>query len=99
MTSKLQCIWRSIRKHKYLVVTLVFLAIVGVLDENSWIRRIAQKREIAELKAEIKKYTKQYEEDTRLLEELNNNPETIEEIAREKYLMKTPDEDIYIFED
>lgn len=96
---KIHTIWNFIRRHKYLVVTLIFLIIVGVLDENSWLRRLSHQREIAELKAEIEKYTHQYEEDSRMLEELNNNPEAIEKIAREKYLMKRSNEDIYIIKE
>ena len=60
---------------------------------------LLRRQEMASLKAEIKRYTLQYEEDTRRLEELNNNPEAIEKIARERYLMKTEDEDIFIFEE
>ncbi len=95
---KLQTIGLFIRRHKYLVVTVVFLLIWVLLDENSLIRRAMHQREIATLEAEIEKYTRQFEEDTRKLEELDSNPEAIEKIAREKYLMKTPDEDIFIFE-
>lgn len=96
---KLQTIWLLMRRHKYLLTTLVFLLIIGVLDENSLIRRAMHRHEIASLKSEIKRYTIQYEEDTRKLEELDNNPEAIEKIARERYLMKTADEDVYIFEE
>ena len=31
--------------------------------------------------------------------EISTNPDAIEQIAREKYLMKKPNEDIYVFED
>ena len=48
---------------------------------------------------EIEKYRKQYEEDTEKLKELTTNPEALEKIAREKYLMKKPDEDIFVFEE
>ena len=51
------------------------------------------------LKSEIARYRKQFEEDTRKLKELMNNPEALEKIAREKYLMKKPNEDIFIFEE
>ena len=33
------------------------------------------------------------------LNEISTNPDAIEQIAREKYLMKKPNEDIYVFED
>ena len=35
----------------------------------------------------------------RLVLDLNSNPDAIEQVAREKYLMKKPNEDIYVFED
>ena len=52
----------------------------------------------AKLNSEIEKYRKQYEEDTEKLKEMTTNPEALEKIAREKYLMKKPDEDIFVFE-
>ena len=92
--SKLKAVWSYIRRHKYLITILVFLLIIGVLDdENSLIQRIH------ELKQEIKHYRDQYEKDSKALKELTSNPEILEKIAREKYLMKKPNEDIYVFEE
>lgn len=96
--SKLVQIWEFIRRHKYQITILAFLLIVGVLDENSLIRRIQQRREISTLKAEIKKYREQYEKDNATLKELTSNPGELEKVAREKYLMKKKNEDIYVFE-
>ncbi len=96
---KLQTIWMFLCRYKYAVVTILFLCIIGVFDENSLMRRAVHQREIATLKAEIEDYTRRYEEDTRKLDELNSNPEVIEKIAREKYLMKEEDEDVFIFEE
>lgn len=92
-------IWTYIRKHKYLITIAAFLVIIVFLDENSLIQRAKHQQEINTLNAEIEKYRKQYEEDTEKLKELTNNPEAMEKIAREKYLMKKPNEDIFIFEE
>jgi len=73
--------------------------IVGFLDENSLMQRVKHRSEISALNGEIEKYRKQYEEDTEKLKELTTNPEALEKIAREKYLMKKPDEDIFVFEE
>ena len=97
--SKLKTLWQFLHRHKYILATIIFLLIIGVLDENNLIKRAMHRHEITSLKAEIKRYKQQYEEDTRRLEELNSNPEAIEKIARERYLMKTEDEDVFIFED
>lgn len=97
--SKLKTVWTYIRQHKYLITILVFLLIIVFLDENSLIQRAKHQREINALKTEIEKYRKQYEEDTEMLKELEENPEALEKIAREKYFMKKPNEDIFIFEE
>ena len=92
-------IWIYIRKHKYLITIAAFLVIIVFLDENSLIQRAKHQQEINTLNSEITKYRKQFEEDTEKLKELTNNPEAMEKIAREKYLMKKPNEDIFIFEE
>lgn len=86
-------------RHKYMITILVFVLIIGVLDDNSLIRRVFHWREIRELNTEIERYRSQYEEDSRALKELTSNPEALEKIAREKYKMKKADEDIFIFEE
>jgi len=78
---------------------VAFLLIIVFLDENNLIQRAEYRQEIKMLKSEIEKYRTQYEEDTRMLKELMENPEALEKIAREKYFMKKPDEDIFIFEE
>lgn len=96
--NKLTTIWNFICKRKYMITVLAFIAIIGFLDKNSFIQRIKYQREISLLKDEINKYRSDYEENTRKLNELNSNPDAIEQIAREKYLMKKPNEDIYVFD-
>ena len=97
--SKLLTIWNYIRRHKYMITVLIFIVVIGFLDENSLIQRVKHRIEIIALNSEIEKYRKQYEEDTEKLKELTTTPEALEKIAREKYLMKKPDEDIFVFEE
>ena len=97
--SKLITVWKYIRQHKYLITIAAFLVIIVFLDENSLIQRQKHQQEINTLKAEIERYRQQFEEDTRNLKELTSNPEAMEKIAREKYLMKRPNEDVFIFEE
>lgn len=53
--SKLKKAWEYIRQHKYLITILVFLLIIGVLDEeNSLIQRFSHWREIQTLNTEIR---------------------------------------------
>lgn len=97
--SKLLTLWNFIGRHKYIITLVIFGIIIVFLDENSLIQRARHKDEIKTLKNEISKYRVQFEEDTERLKEITNNPEALEKIAREKYLMKKPNEDIFIFEE
>ncbi|EGF52688.1 FtsB family cell division protein [Bacteroides fluxus] len=95
---KLAFLWSFFRKHKYLITLVLFAVIVGFLDENSMVRRLGYAREENRLRGEIERYRKEYEENTERLNELVADSGAIERIAREKYLMKKPNEDIYVFE-
>ena len=92
--------WNFIQRHKYAITILIFGLIIGVLDdENSLITRIKHRNEIRELKTEINHYRTQYEKDSKTLKEFTSSPEVLEKVAREKYLMKKENEDIYVFEE
>ncbi len=80
---------------KYIVTILIIVLVVGVLDENSLWNRRERTQEIEQLTQEIADLKAQYEEDTRRLNSLNDY-DCVERLAREKYLMHRPDEDIYI---
>jgi cell division protein FtsB len=70
---------------------------MAFLDENNWVMRIQRKSEIATLNSEIERYRTQFDNDTERLQELTENPEALEKVAREKYFMKRPNEDVFIF--
>lgn len=96
---RLTRLWIFIGRHKYLITLATFLVIVGFLDENNLLLRMSYLHEEHQLRSEIKKYRTEYEESTRKLNELMVDSGAIERIARERYLMKKPNEDIYVFED
>ena len=97
--NRLKRLWDIIGYHKYIITLLAFGVIMVFLDENSLIQRAKHQEEINTLNSEIARYRKQFEEDTKKLKELTSNPEALEKIAREKYLMKKPNEDVFIFEE
>lgn len=88
-----------VRRQKYWITVGVFAVIIGFLDENSMLKRLKYTQEEHQLRSEIEKYRKEYEENTRRLKELMVDSDAIERIAREKYLMKKPNEDIFVFKD
>ncbi len=99
MASRLGVVWSFISHYKYLVVIVLGVIIVGFIDENSFMRRIQLELKISDLRSDINKYDKQYQDDSRQLREIRRNPKTIEKIARERYFMKADDEDIYVLSD
>ena len=96
---KLATLWMFVRRQKYWITVGVFAVIIGFLDENSMLKRLKYTQEEHQLRSEIEKYRKEYEENTRRLQELMVDSDAIERITREKYLMKKPNEDIFVFKD
>ena len=99
---KLKDIWSRLRSFtplKYVVVIVLAVFVIGFLEDNS-VRRLIQNRQTkAELEQEIQQYDQQHEANQARIRELNHNPKAIEKIARERYFMKTDDEDIFVLSD
>ncbi len=68
-------------------------------DENSIPTRLEYDRKIHNLKREISFYKKEIEDTKLKTTELQTNDLNLEKFAREQYLMKKADEDIFIIED
>ena len=85
--------------NKYIITLGIFALIVLFLDENSMLKRMQMNQEERELREEIEKYRDDFNESTRLLGEIPADSVAIEQIARERYMMKLPEEDIYVFEE
>lgn len=96
MSSKLTTVLGLIAHYKYLITIVVGVLVVGVFDENSFLQRVKYDMRISELKDEIKKYNDLDDEANVKLNSLRRNPRAIEKIARERYFMKSDDEDIYV---
>ena len=90
---------RRFRGLKYAVVTVTAVVIVGFVDENSMWSHFRNKQKINELEIEIQRYKRQYERDRAQLRKLDTDPKAIEKIARERYFMKTENEDIFVLSD
>jgi len=97
---KLKAIFRKIRPflNKYLITIVVFLAFIIFVDENNVIRRVQYETKIRELKQDIRHYRKLSEESESKLKRLHSSNAELERVAREDYLMKKPNEDLYIVE-
>jgi hypothetical protein len=88
-----------VNHYKYLIVIVGGFLIVGVLDENSFVKRVRLEWQIGDLKEDIDKYKSLNEINTKKLRELKRDPGAIKKIARENYFMKADDEDIFVLSD
>ena len=84
---------------KYSVISLIGIALVGFVGENSLLAHLRNMHYIGTLTEEIDAYNARYQADMKQIRELNHNPKAMERIARERYFMKHDDEDIFVLSD
>ncbi len=99
---KLKAIWKVMRPimlNKYVLVLLVFAILITFFDKHNLIGRIRNRHKIERLEAEIDLYEKAIQENRQKINELQSSDENLEKFAREQYLMKRPDEDVYLIEE
>lgn len=80
----------------YFVVGLFFLVWMTFFDSNDLITQIKLSHKLAELENTKEFYENKIVEVKNDREALLNDPELLEKLAREKYLMKRGSEDIFI---
>jgi len=65
-------------------------------DKNDLSTQLELRKDVKKLEEERNYYAKEIEQITSDILELNTNPKTLEKFAREKYLMKKDNEDIFV---
>ena len=83
-------------RNKFFWVTAAFLVWMLFFDKNDLLSQYQFHQQLSKLKTERDFYTKQTAQVTKDLNELTSNPAQLEKFAREKYLMKKDNEDVYV---
>ncbi|MEZ2336604.1 FtsB family cell division protein [Mucilaginibacter sp. RCC_168] len=83
-------------KNKFFLVTLAFLVWMIFFDKNDLFSQYEYRRQVNKLKEERDFYKKETDQVNKELDELTSNPQKLEKFAREKYLMKKDNEDVYV---
>ncbi len=86
----------SLLKNKFVYATLAFIVWLTFFDNNSLIVQYRLTNSWKKLKKEKQYYLKEIEKNRIEINELMTNKETLEKFAREKYLMKKEDEEIFV---
>jgi len=94
-------LWKKILpylKNKYILTLLVFFVWVLFFDQNNLVDRFISQRQIRQLERDNQYFRDRIREDSTRMNELKTDNENLEKFAREQYLMKRENEDIFIIE-
>ena len=86
----------SFFKNKYFISFAAFCVIIFFLDKNDFFTQYERRKELRDLQQSKQHYSTQLAAERKELQALETNPAAVEKIAREKYLMKRDDEDVYL---
>jgi cell division protein FtsB len=86
----------SLFKNKFFLVTLAFVVWMIFFDKNDLFSQFEYRTQVNKLKKERDFYKAQTDQVTKELNELTSNRQQLEKFAREKYLMKKDNEDVYL---
>ncbi|MDR2809537.1 MAG: septum formation initiator family protein [Tannerellaceae bacterium] len=83
----------------YWMVTIGFVALTFVAGESNLYKHYSYTKKIHELEKEIAQHKAEIENDKKKLRDFHTNKEGLERFAREEYLMKKPNEDLFIIKE
>jgi cell division protein FtsB len=84
------------RLNKYVIVIAIFVAFTFLIGDGNLYKRYKYDEKIRSLEREIDQYTKEMETNKKKIQELQTDKAGIEQFAREEYLMKRENEDLFI---
>jgi cell division protein FtsB len=87
----------KILKNKYFIVIVVLISWLLYFDKNDVFTQYELVQKCNKLNAERDYYIAEIEKNKLEINELQNNSKSLETFAREKYLMKKDDEDVFVF--
>lgn len=87
-----------ILKNKYVIATTVFILLILFIDDKNLIETGKAKNKLQELENEESDLRRKIKIQRNEIQELDKD-KNIEKLAREKYLMKKEDEDLFIIKE
>ena len=85
-------------RNKFSFTLILFFVWVVFFDSNNLIERVLHLKQVHQLEKDKIFYEEKIKDDRAKLEELESNPANLEKFAREHFLMKRDNEDIFIIE-
>jgi cell division protein FtsB len=85
-------------RNKYFLLSMAFVVYMIFFDKNDLFSQYQYYQQVSKLKQERDFYLKETERVNKDLDELTSDPKKLEKFAREKYLMKKDNEDVFVIE-
>ena len=95
MKQGFQFIWSKLR-NKYFVAVLFFIVWMLFFDEHSLVFHMQNKIKLHQLEEQKDYYREKIQVDKRKLKELQTSDQNLEKFAREQFLMKKENEDVFV---
>lgn len=86
----------AILKNKYLIVSVAFLTWMLFFDNNDIVSQVQLRMKLSEYRNKKDYYEEKIAEVKKEKEELLTNQQSLEKFAREQYMMKKDDEDLFV---
>lgn len=86
----------NLLRNKYFLVTIAFAVWMIFFDKNDLYSQYQYHQQLDKLKQERDFYQKETAQVTKDLDELTSDKAKLEKFAREKYLMKKDNEDVFV---
>lgn len=86
----------SFLRNKFVLTFLIFVVWIFLFDSNNILDRMKDVSSLRQLERDEVYYLEKIKTDSARLQELITNDENLEKFAREQYLMKKENEDIFI---
>lgn len=83
-------------KNKFFLVTVAFVVWMTFFDKNDLLSQYQYHQQVSKLEQERDFYKTETDKVSKDLEELTSNPQQLEKFAREKYLMRKDNEDVFV---
>ena len=84
--------------NRYVYAIVIFLAVFLFIDQFNLFEQIRLKKTLKSQKEQIEFYEKEISDSKELLDKLQNDTATMEQVARENYMMKRENEVVYLIE-
>ena len=86
----------SFFRNKYLLTASCFVVWMLFFDRNDLFTTLERNKELRQIEEGKRYYQKEIAENSKIAYDLKSNPAAIEKYAREKYLMKRDNEDLFL---